>query len=558
MERKYLELMEKVLTAYTTEHIVDYFERVKTEGLTEHGFPRLTSDIGILIANGRKTELTDLFCEMMEFCCKTIPTVKAANDFSVREVVCCLAELEKNNAIAAADIARWKEYLSTIEPEKCYDVYAKAPTDPVRNWALFTGVSEYYRLKMGLCDTMEFIETQIASQLQWLDENGMYMDNGEAPIHQPMVYDIVPRGLFSLLLFAGYKGKYYDIIDASLKKAGLYTLNMQSVTGELPFGGRSNQFLHNEAWLAAICEYEAVRYRKEGDDAMAGKFKAAAKRALENIEYWLSKTPISHVKNRFPFAVHHGCEAYAYFDKYMTTAASFLYAGYMFCDDSIETAALDASPMVWRTSEHFHKVFARAGEYFLEFDTNGDSHYDASGLGRVHRKDAPSTICLSLPAPSHPRYRTGVKEHNPMSLCPGIKQNGEWKFGTDADCTYEMTDSACTDDSVTVTFNCRFGEDGCVSAEHTMNKDCVTIYVKGDVEIAYMLPAFSFDGVSETEITADDTHLTITYEGWQCRYTTTGTITDTEKRAGNRSGYYRIFQATAQNTLTVKIEILKK
>lgn len=52
MREKYIELMEKALSAYSVEHIIGYFERVKLEGLTEHGFPRLTSNIGILVAHG--------------------------------------------------------------------------------------------------------------------------------------------------------------------------------------------------------------------------------------------------------------------------------------------------------------------------------------------------------------------------------------------------------------------------------------------------------------------------------------------------------------------------
>ena len=53
-ERKIIDLMEKALSAYTDEHIQRYFNDVKENGLTEHGFPRLTANIGILIAHGRR------------------------------------------------------------------------------------------------------------------------------------------------------------------------------------------------------------------------------------------------------------------------------------------------------------------------------------------------------------------------------------------------------------------------------------------------------------------------------------------------------------------------
>ena len=49
MKERYILLMEKSLSAYTDAHILRYFNEVKTNGLTEHGFPRLTANIGILI-----------------------------------------------------------------------------------------------------------------------------------------------------------------------------------------------------------------------------------------------------------------------------------------------------------------------------------------------------------------------------------------------------------------------------------------------------------------------------------------------------------------------------
>ena len=53
MKEQYIELMEKALSAYTDEHILRYLDDVKTNGLTEHGFPRVTANIGILIAHGK-------------------------------------------------------------------------------------------------------------------------------------------------------------------------------------------------------------------------------------------------------------------------------------------------------------------------------------------------------------------------------------------------------------------------------------------------------------------------------------------------------------------------
>ena len=85
----YIDLMESVISAYTYEHIKKYTETVITNGIEEHGYPRLTANLGILIAHDRKTEYKDEFRKMMDLCCREIPTAHGkkgfhvGNDFSV-------------------------------------------------------------------------------------------------------------------------------------------------------------------------------------------------------------------------------------------------------------------------------------------------------------------------------------------------------------------------------------------------------------------------------------------------------------------------------------------
>jgi len=557
MKEKYIELMEKALSAYTFEHIKRYFNDVKKDGLTEHGFPRLTANIGILIAHGRCEKLRPIFLEMMEFCCKSIPVRKAANDFSVREIVSCIRELEKSDAADKEDIERWKEYLSSIDPDTCYNIFAVTSDDKVKNWALFSGVSEFYRKQAGLGGSDEWIDTQLASQLKWLDENGMYMD-GTGETHHPIVYDLVPRGLFALLLNEGYRGKYYNEIDDCIKKAGLLTLKMQSPNGEIPFGGRSNQFIHNEAWLAVICEYEAKRYASEGNDLLARKFKTAVKRAIAVCGEWLSRDPVYHIKNRFPTDTKYGCEGYAYFDKYMITAASFLHAAYQICGDYIPDGdEKDLEPAVFAASRHFHKVFLKAGGYGLEFDLDGDPHYDASGLGRVHKAGAPSPICLSLPCPKEPTYVIDIERGTALSLCTGVKRNGVWEFASDSDSDHEITHLSHDNMSAFAVLRDSFSCGTAVVSSYTVTEGGVEINVSGDGDIAFMLPAFFFDGEAYSDIKLDKNALSIAYNGYICRYITDGSICGTGAVCANRNGHYKAYFASGNKKLSVKIEIFK-
>jgi len=552
--------MEKSLAAYSDEHISDYLGRVRAEGLTEHGFPRLTANIGILIAHGRRTYLLPIFTEMMDLCCDMFlrPYVKAANEFSVREIVCCIDEVEKAGAVEDEHIRRWKQKISAIIPEACYNYIVEKETDRITNWAIFGAVSEYARFHFGLGENLDFIDRQLSCQFQWLDENGMYRDNkGEIP-HQPIMYDFVSRGLFAMLLHWGYRGKYYEKIDTCLREAGLLTLKMQSSNGEIPFGGRSNQFLHNEPWMMLLFEYEASRYAKEGNNELAMAFKSAISRALDVTEYWLNRQPIRHIKNRYPTETKYGCEGYAYFDKYMITAASNLYAAYLLCDESVETVpSADHTPTALLTTDYFHKLFLKSGGYALEFDTNGDPHYDANGLGRVHREGAPSTVCLSSPCPSDPKYTLDIEKPFAFSLCSAIRENDAFRFGAEGTVKYEVLEFGTDHHSASATLLCHMTETRVIEERYVVNENGVEIRLEGKGEIGYALPALAFDGEVSAEITFDETTLNISYMGWVCRYTTSGKITDLCKLAANRNGRYRTFIATAQDTLTVKIEIFK-
>lgn len=558
MNQRYLNLMEKALFAYSDERILRFFNEVKEKGFKDQAFARITANIGIMMSQGIRRNLLPLFLEMMEFCCKTIPNVRAANNFSVRELVCCIIELEKTDLVNPKDITRWKGYLATIEPEKIYNGFVRATTDSVHNWALFTAVSEFYRQKLGLCDSTELIDLHIAQQLQWIDENGMYMDDKRSEVHHPMIYDLVPRGLFAILLYAGYRGKYYKKIDEIIKKAALFTLKMQSVTGEAAFGGRSNQFIHNEAWLTIIFEYEAIRYKKEGDYALAGKFKAAAMQAINVAEYWLSKEPIGHIKNRFPIDSQFGCDGYGYFDKYMITAASFFYPASLICDDSIVPSEFDDGAMVWSTSKHFHKTFVRAGEYSLEFDTNANPEHDSNGLGRVHKKGAVGTICLSIPFSKAPIYElNGFENKSSFSICPAIKdEKGEWLYGSEVGVSYTLTDSIVEEERACVVFDCLFKNGKKAKFICSVDKKGVIVQAEGECaeDIGICLPIFTFDGETYTKITEKDNAILVEYGGWICEYET-DKITDLHTDYANRNGVYKGYMAGGKNKANVTIKI---
>lgn len=553
-KERYIEAMKSALAAYTDEHIERYFNDVKRVGITEHGFPRLTANIGILLCRGHRTELLPLFIEMMDFCIADMPHPRndiskgIGNDFSVKELIFCLLEVEKHALVPKEKTDAWRRTLAEIKPENTYTQFARKPSDTVNNWAIFTAVSEWMRQVIGVADTKDFVDLQLSSQTRYIDPNGMYRDP-----HEPMVYDLVSRGLFCVLLHFGYDGVYKELLDAAQRRAGLLTLKMQSVTGEIAYGGRSAQFMHNEAQLALNLEFEANRYKREGNMALASLFKARAALALSNMEYWFKKNPIHHVKNRYPLESGFGCEDYAYFDKYMITAASFLYVAYLFADDTIEAVDQPREASVTFTAEPFHKCFLEAGDYFAEIELAADMHYDEYGLGRIHKKGAPSPLCLTTPMTATPNYK--VENARAASMVPGYEKDGALCLALSGAASYRPYKTGKGEDLAAVTLLSEFEDRTVLKHSYAVSKDGVDIKVSGAKKVAFSFLAFDFDGETKTDISADENTVRVTYEGYTCTYETNGKILFKEEYADNRNGRYRVYYAVAEKALSLHIAI---
>ena len=558
MKEVYLGLMEKAVSAYTPDHVRTYLESVEKDGLKEHGFPRLTSNIGVLVATGRHPVGAEFLPRMMDACCSQIPVAKAragnrvGNDFSVKEIVMCLEELEKAKSFPKERLVAWRRGLASIVPETTYSVISVPEAKKAQNWAVFTAASEQTRISAGIGGDPAFVEGQIANQIRFFDENGMYKDP-----NQPMVYDGVTRLQFALALYRGYDGPSRPALEAMMLKAAEPTLKMQSVTGEIPFGGRSNQFLHNEGFLCALSEWYAAWFAKRGDREMARRFRVAARRAVDSLGCWLAANPVRHVKNMFPRDSKYGCESYGYFDKYMVTLGSWAYLAYRFCDETVpnDERAEDSAPRAFATGPEFHRVMLNAGGYTAQFDLAADGGYDASGLGRVHRKGAPSATCLSVPAARKPHYGLDLENPSPFAILPGVRteKGAKWLYDAEYVCRKaEETGSAARAElsvkgkgGETLEWRAEVGEDG------------VSMRLSGDGEIGLVLPALIFDGERRAEVRIDGSALEVRYRGWLCRYETDGKLADAGLIYGNRNGHYRRYEVFGRNVLNVRITITK-
>lgn len=536
----YLDLMEAAVDAYTPERRAAYIARIERDGITEHGFARLVSNIGILVANGRKNGLRGEFVRMMDLCAREQPIAEKRNgatrgghlavgsEFAVKELVFAVVEAEKSGLFPKEKTDAWRR---AFTPMLAPEIYSKKPEigdAKAHNWTIFGTASEQARIQAGMGGDPAWVEKYVADQMRFFDANGMFRDPG-----CPMVYDFVTRLQYAVILSLGYAGpsraRLEQIMDASAEP----TLYMQSVTGEMPFGGRSIQFLHNETVYAALCEWYASRYAKRGNAKLSRRFRAAAGRAVQSVKRNLEERPIRHIKNRYPSDTRYGCEEYAYFDKYMITMGSWAYLAFRFVDESIPAIA-DEPDFTFVTGPDFHRVMMNAGGYTLEFDLAGQIGYDATGLGRIQKRGAPGPLALAVPFPVESNYRMDVTNAVPLAIGPLGVARLEVERAGPGETTLRYHGGI---------WRTKASADG------------IDMVVEQSGEIVFAIPAFEFDGETRPRIDCNGNALAVSYHGWTCRYETDGALTDTGRIFGNRNGHYRLFEARAKDRLRVHVTI---
>lgn len=381
---------------------------------------RFVGALGALVEAGRCTDLVENLGRALDAVCQDLfqaheKSVRGA-DFYPKEIIRGILALRDKADLAR--IEKWRKLLGGYDPEKNYVmVLSKQKREDLNNVCTFAVAGEQMKKQHGIADHSLFIEQYLETQKQRFTEFGMYCDP-----HNPMTYDWTARMNLSLLLAAGYEGKYRSFFDEMLRRGGLTTLLYLSSTGEAPYGGRSNQQNFNEATISVICEYEARRYKALGKDMLAGAFKRAARLAALSVKRWLELTPIRFTKNEFPPATQHGREQhYGLYAVYSLLIASQFGFAHWLADDAItETPApCEFGGYALHLPDDFHKIFATGSGYHIEIDTRANHHYDATGLGRVHRTGVPTELGLSIPIPAHPNYIVSAPA-SPRNIAMGL------------------------------------------------------------------------------------------------------------------------------------------
>jgi len=416
----YLDIIEKVIDAYGTEYLwkmaTGKIEFVICIGL------RASGAIAYLLSEERRLELYDLWISLMHKSCDQFLVIfdHAEYDLAVKEMMIAFKLMK--NKLKKEDYQEIYRKLKSIDPYKTYHCIIKNQKDKSKlcNMTVYNAAGEYLRESEGMTDTKTYFDEHMPWATSRFDPNGMW-----DPLDHALLYDLTTRCQFSVMLHYGYNGQYREIIDENLAKGGMMTLMMQSAAFQLPYGGRSNQYLFNEALVASCCEYEAARYMKANKPILAGMFKRCAHKSAQTVYERLNEsTSPQHIKNYFNVSEAFGIDGYGTFHRYLITVAVFIGYGFLFADETIEEHACpsEIGGYVLETSDRFHKIFANCAGQSIEIETMADCRYDSSGLGRYHRFGYPIDLALSIPMTAEPKYHLPVSlVRKNISICSGIR-----------------------------------------------------------------------------------------------------------------------------------------
>lgn len=517
-------------------HLIDPFEPDPSVNFGPKGFApfatvRFVGALGFLIETGRCKDLIDVCAKSLETSCGDLFNSHAR---PVRGVMFYAKELMRGY-LALKDkmdhdtVERWKHLLGGYDPEKTYASvpyhFKEQPSwrkrDYLANCLTFALAGEGLKKQYGIADNDAWIEKYLEYQLENFTDYGMYLE----PNH-PLTYDWTPRMNLSILRHSGYDGRFAAELDETLRRGALTTLLYLSSAGEAPYGGRSNQQNFNEATIAVICEYEAIRYKKLGDMTLAGAFKRAARLATLSTKRWLDMRPVRFTKNGFPPDSQHGRQSdYGLYGLYSLLIASQLGFAHMIADDSIEEAPSPAEVggYVFQIPEPFHKVFATGQGYHVEIDTRADHHYDATGLGRLHHVSAPTETMLSTPIVSDPSYLVSTAPSpRAVAIGPGWETaNGETRWLSDHSDEIEAVEVELLKENVEevafkVVYSGKFTDCQRVVESYKLTDKGLNVEDEVDAStnaILAQVPVIKTDGDQHSHIEVNDAGVTVTYRG---------------------------------------------
>ena len=529
---------------------------------------RFVCPAAILINRRGRADLLPMVAEQMDRLCGLIQAGKGTPggglphgvlDLVSKEIQVAFRELRSH--VDPAQHARWQASLTDIEPGNVYTGTGKLRGGHrLTNYEIYASVGEWLRHCHGQTPDTQWLETMLAASQPLFTGLGMYRDPND-----PMTYDLSVRQNLSELLHYGYNGDHAEIVQGQLARAGLATLQMVSPLGYAPYGGRSNHFVHNEAMLTYICEFEARRWRPR-DPAKAASFRAVARRALEMVTGFVDLDPPRNLKSRFPPSTKFGRDTgYGEYGVYSLLAASLLARTFLVADEAIPVADAwpDGTGTVLHLDPAFHRLFATVGDTFVQLDTQGQPGHDATGVGRFHRLGVPAPLGGSLSIAAQPKYIVGeCATDRGVAIGPGwLDASGNWQWL--AECAdrvlevelvhqhispgmaeWELQHVLAGDTPVTVRQRFR------LTPGHLSIEAEIAPAVQ---EIAFMVPCLHSDGESEASLVWDQLRATVQFHGacLTARVPAAHAVSVDSHLRASREAIYRVLESTVRGAKAV-------
>lgn len=387
---------------------------------------------------------------------------------------------------------------------------------------------------------------------------GMFLDPGA-----PMSYDMITKQQILYAILNGADGEHKVKALKLCELGAVSSLYMQSVSGQMPFGGRTNQFLCVDTFLASFFEMMSIISIQNSKLKEAGIYKRAAHNAVKSIEPWLNMKPFRHIRQGFLPELGHGIDSGGVYTVYGLLTSSMLGTSYFQSIKNNQVQCVESPAetggFIFATDDDFHKVFASCGGYHIEIDTGADIEKDATGLGRFHKKGVFPETALSGSCAPFPTYSYAFTDIEPVACAIGpawLDINDE--VVSLADMPKEMIKSKinimCEDKSeVSFSINYEIGKDVIEETYH-LSEEGLLYSVKGEVAGLHItIPLIQTDGVEKGIVRRSDDGLTLIYRGASfkviCEHPEL-----TGEQCANRNGIYEIARIMEH---MVKLQLIK-
>ena len=545
----YLDIAERIIRTAVpwqdeTGTIIDPYKGEETNSCTA----RFVGTLGQLIAAGRCHDLIDACVAGYEACLLRLDEVPSSPEFWTKELMYAYRALE--GKIPDSQLDRWKSAWEDHDPRKCY----RCTVDNLTvNTVVFALAGEFFKHRNGLTQDNEIVDRLMSTQQDLFTSHGMYRDPND-----PITYDLVVRQQLDLIRSYGYEGRLLPWLEETSRRGALTALLYQSSVGQVPFGGRSNQFHFVDAHFACMCESQARFYAAKGDFLMAGVFKRAGRRAVSLTVPWIMEfEPYHHTKQGFDPSLQHGVDSGGFYSIYGILMGSLCGTAYHLADDDIEERLTPAElgGYVFDLWPAFHKVFATCSGYHLEIDTNADLKKDATGLGRFHRLGVRPETALSGSIATEADYTFAFDKplHN-LAIGPAWTHGDgvEYRLADmdeNEDVSLDIVDETVERLEFRITY--QINKSSCKSITELYRLDAnglrysVSVYPKPS-RLCILIPAITTDGdVSSTEqVTASG--FEITYRDSVYRIRTEGDIHfRKDPPSANRNAFYKTLEVSS-------------